>query len=134
MVVHGAEPVAVRNGDRVPDLPVFTSGGRQYLHDLVDGQFVGLWFTDVRRRPVIPANTVPGLVHFAVSRWDAPFEQGLRDRYAFDPGERVMKRLQVPTDTCLLIRPDGHIAHLGPFDPASGDDPITAAYLRIVRS
>ena len=45
-----------------------------------------------------------------------------------------MKRLQVPTDTCLLIRPDGHIAHLGPFDPASGDDPITAAYLRIVRS
>ena len=134
MVVHGAEPVAVRIGDRVPDLPVFTSGGRQYLHDLVDGQFVGLWFTDVRRRPVIPANTVPGLVHFAVSRWDAPFEQGLRDRYAFDPGERVMNRLQVPTDTCLLIRPDGHIAHLGPFDPASGDDPITAAYLRIVRS
>ena len=133
MVVHGAEPVAVRIGDRVPDLPLFTAAGRQHLHELVDGRFVALWFTDVRRRPVIPANSTPGLVHFAVSRWDAPFEQGLRDRCAFDPGERVMKRLQVPADTCMLIRPDGHIAYLGPFDPASGEDPITAAYLRIVR-
>lgn len=133
MVVHGAEPVAVRIGDRVPDLPLFTAAGRQHLHDLVDGRFVALWFTDVRRRPVIPTNSTPGLVHFAVSRWDAPFEQGLRDRCAFDPGERVMKRLQVPTDTCVLLRPDGHIAYLGPFDPASGEDPITAAYLRIVR-
>ena len=37
-------------------------------------------FTDARRRPAIPANASPALAHFAVSRWDAPLDSGLRDR------------------------------------------------------
>ena len=133
MVVHGQDPAPVRVGDRIPDLPLFTQEGRQYLHDLADGRFVGLWFTDVRRHPRIPTTTHQGLVHLAVSRYDAPRDSGLRDRFAFDPGARVQERLQVPVDTCVLVRPDGHIAYLGPFDPTTGEDPLTAAFLRITR-
>ncbi len=132
MVMHGHEPVPVRVGDRIPDMPVFTSQGRQYLHDLATEGFIGLWFTDLRRNPIIAADTQPGLRHFAVSRWDAPFNQSLRPRAIFDPGESVATRLGVATNTCMLVRPDGHIAYIGPFDPRSDHDPLTECYRRIV--
>lgn len=125
MVRAGAEPGAVRVGDRMPDLPLFGPDGLVHLHDLVDDRFVALRFTDTRRRPSIPASG-PGLAHFAVSRWDAPHDSGLRDRALFDPADRVRRRLGVTEDALVLVRPDAHVAAIEPYDPAA---PSRAAQL-----
>ncbi len=131
MVKSGDTPVAVRTGDRCPDLPVFGAHARIHLHDLVDGRFVALWFCDARRRPAIPADDVAGLSHFVVSRWDAPHDSGLRPHGLFDPGSRVQKRLGVEDGTVVLLRPDAHIATIRRFDPAALDDEITPLYRRL---
>ncbi|POX48171.1 FAD-binding monooxygenase [Streptomyces sp. Ru71] len=117
MVKSGDRPVPVAAGDRAPDLPLFGPQGPLYLHDLAADSFVALYFTDTRRRPAIPAQNSPALRHFAVSRWDAPHDSGLRDRALFDPGERVRKRFGVADDTLVLLRPDGHVAAIVPYDP-----------------
>ena len=57
-----------------------------------------------------------------VSRWDAPHDSGLRDRALFDPGDRVRRRFGVDNDTLVLVRPDGHVAAIVPFDPVAGVD------------
>lgn len=132
LVKAGDAPVAVRVGDRCPDLPLFGALRPVYLHDLVDGCFAALWFTDVRRRPAVPADSVPGLAHFAVSRWDAPHDSGLRGQGLFDPGRRVQRRLGVADDTVVLVRPDGHIAAIRAFDPADLVDEITPLFRRVV--
>ncbi|KAA9085445.1 FAD-dependent monooxygenase [Microbacterium radiodurans] len=117
----GSEPSAVRVGDRIPDLVVFgPDGGRHRLHDLVSDSFVALVFADARRRPALPAEA-PGLGCFVVSRWDAPHDSGLRERFLFDPGSLVRERLGVEDDTVVLVRPDGHVAAIlprGSGDPA----------------
>ena len=89
MVKTTTEP-PVEPGDRIPDALVHTPEGReQRLHDLVGDRFLALYFTDVRRRPPVPVERSPALVHFAVSRWDAPLDGGIRDRALLDPGDRL---------------------------------------------
>ncbi len=132
MVKTGDAPLPVGPGDRAPDLPVFgPDGGRVHLHDLTADAFVALYFTDTRRRPAIPAQDGPALRRFAVSRWDAPHDSGLRDRALFDPAERVRRRFGVPDDTVVLLRPDGHVAAILPFDPAAQTDAAAEAYARV---
>src|SRR5262245_63541632 len=92
---------AFRAGDRIPDAVLHAGDGRPIrLHDLTDDSFVALYFTDVRRRPKIPADDA-GLKHRIVSHRDAPLDGGLRDRSLFDVGDRY---------TLVLVRPDDHIA------------------------
>jgi 3-(3-hydroxy-phenyl)propionate hydroxylase len=103
-------------GDRMPDVELHGPDGRPCrLHDLIDDRFLALYFTDVRRRPVIPQISVPGLAHFVVSRWDAPLDSGLRDRALLDVGNRLFKRIGCPPDTLVLVRPDDHIAAIVPM-------------------
>jgi 3-(3-hydroxy-phenyl)propionate hydroxylase len=115
MVMTSAEPPAVRAGDRAPDLALQGPAGRQTIHGLCRDSFVALYFTDVRRRPAVPLNDSPALKHYAVSRWDAPLDSGLRDRSLFDPGSIATKRYGVPAETVVLVRPDGHIAAVAPM-------------------
>jgi 3-(3-hydroxy-phenyl)propionate hydroxylase len=131
MVRGGSEPDAVRSGDRAPDLPLLDTDGIVHLHDLCSDAFVALYFTDTRRRPAIPAQDSPALRHYVVSRWDAPHDSGLRDRALFDPAERVTRRFGVPADTLVLLRPDGHVAAIEPFDPQSGGDRAAELYARV---
>ena len=80
------------------------SDGRPHrLHDLIDDSFLALYFTDARRRPAIPAHSLPGLKHYVVSRWDAPHDSGLRDRALLDVGERLFRRVGCPSDTLVLV-------------------------------
>lgn len=120
MVRSGHEPDRVRSGDRAPDLPLFGDDGIVHLHDLVADHFVALYFTDTRRRPPIPEHTEQ-LRHYAVSRWDAPHDSGLRDRALFDPAERVRRRFGIEGDVLVLLRPDAHVAAIEAYDPGAGD-------------
>ncbi|GAA1652386.1 FAD-dependent oxidoreductase [Kribbella alba] len=115
MVMTSAEPPAVRAGDRAPDLALHGPLGRETIHGLSRHSFVALYFTDVRRRPKIPVNDSPALKHYAISRWDAPLDSGLRDRSLFDPGSIATSRYGVPPETMVLVRPDGHIAAVAPM-------------------
>ena len=122
MVKTSTEP-PVEPGDRIPDVLVHTPEGREVrLHDLAGDRFLALYFTDVRRRPAIPAKRSPALAHFAVSRWDAPFDSGVRDRALLDPGDRLKRRLGVADDTLVLVRPDEHIAAILPMKGADAAD------------
>ena len=98
------------------------------LHDLTDDSFVALYFTDARRRPVIPPDRT-GLKHYVVSRRDAPIDSGLRERSLFDVGDRFRQRAGCEADTVMLIRPDDHIAAIVPMR----DGMIDGLYDRIVR-
>lgn len=132
MIVHGDSPRPVRAGDRIPDVRVFGPDGEVYLHDLCADAFVALYFTDARRRPRLPEGAEPGLRRYVISRWDAPLNSGLRDVALFDPGERATRRIGVPPDTAVLVRPDGHVAAIAAFDPADPQqDPVADAYARI---
>ncbi|WP_432950154.1 FAD-dependent monooxygenase [Kribbella sp. CA-253562] len=125
MVATGTTPPAVRAGDRAPDLALHSQTGRVTIHDLCRDSFVALYFTDVRRRPDIPVNDSPALRHYAVSRWDAPHDSGLRDRSLFDPGSIATNRYGVPADSVVLIRPDGHIAAVAPAAPGVAEELYT---------
>src|SRR3979411_421336 len=84
-----------RVGDRIPDAVLHGPEGRPLrLHDLIDDSFVALYFTDVRRRPDIPADA-PGLKHFVVSHRDAPLDGGLRARSLVDVCRRVHLHMRV---------------------------------------
>jgi 3-(3-hydroxy-phenyl)propionate hydroxylase len=121
MVKSETEP-PLRPGDRIPDALLHTPEGREVrLHDLCSDRFLALYFADVRRRPPIPCRSSRALAHFAVSRWDAPLDSGLRDRALLDPGDRVMRRLAVPKDTLVLVRPDEHVAAIQPIEPAAAE-------------
>jgi 3-(3-hydroxy-phenyl)propionate hydroxylase len=122
MVMTSAEPPAVRTGDRAPDLVLHGPLGRETIHGLCRDSFVALYFTDVRRRPEIPVNDSPALRHFAISRWDAPLDSGLRDRSLFDPGSIATNRYGVPAETLVLVRPDGHIAAVAPMRPGVAEE------------
>lgn len=131
MVRSGAEPDAVRPGDRAPDLPLVAEEGNVHLHDLCADAFVALYFTDTRRRPAVPPQDSKALRHYIVSRWDAPHDSGLRDRALFDPAERVTRRFGVAPDTLVLLRPDGHVAAIEPWDPRAGGDRAAELYAGI---
>ncbi len=131
MVRTGAEPDAVRPGDRAPDLPLVAEDGIVHTHDLCADAFVALYFTDTRRRPAVPAQDSKALRHYIVSRWDAPHDSGLRDRALFDPAERVTRRFGVAPDTMVLLRPDGHVAAIEPWDPQGGGDRAGELYAEI---
>jgi 3-(3-hydroxy-phenyl)propionate hydroxylase len=110
---------AVEVGDRLPDHPLHGSDGRACrAHDLCQDRFVALYFADARRRPQLPSTDSPALAHRVVSRWDAPHDSGLRDRAVLDPGDAFMKRLGVPANTLVLVRPDEHIAAIVPMEGA----------------
>ena len=127
MVKSATEP-PVEPGDRLPDALVHAPDGREVrLHELLDDRFVALTFCDVRRRPPIPPQASPALAHFAVSRWDAPVDGGLRDRALLDPGDRLKRRLGVADDTLVLVRPDEHIAAIAPAAEGAAE----AIYARI---
>lgn len=114
MVKNGRGPILV--GDRMPDMELHAGDGRPHrLHELTDDKFLALYFTDARRRPDIPQNTLPGLKHYVVSRWDAPLDSGLRDRALLDVGERLFKRVGCPANTLVLVRPDDHVAAIAPM-------------------
>jgi 3-(3-hydroxy-phenyl)propionate hydroxylase len=118
MVKPFAEPPPVEVGDRAPDGIVHDSEGRQVrLHDLFGRSFVALYFTDTRRRPDIPANGLPWLTHYAVSRWDAPRDSAIRDRALLDVGGRLARRYGCPPDSMVLVRPDDHVAAIAPMSP-----------------
>jgi 3-(3-hydroxy-phenyl)propionate hydroxylase len=111
-----------RAGDRIADAVLHGPDGRPLrLHDLVDDSFVALYFTDVRRRPAIPANS-PGLRHFVVSHRDAPLDGGLRARSLFDVGDRFRQLVGCPSDTLVLVRPDDHIAAIATMRGANAVD------------
>jgi 3-(3-hydroxy-phenyl)propionate hydroxylase len=111
-----------RVGDRVPDALLHGGDGRPVrLHDLIDDTFLALYFTDVRRRPNIPADSA-GLRHIVVSHRDAPLDGGLRDRALFDVGDRFRQLVGCPSDTLLLVRPDDHIAAIAAMCGASAED------------
>ena len=119
----------LRVGERVPDMVLHGGNGRPVrLHDLTDDSFVALYFTDVRRRPVIPPDR-PGLKHYVVSHRDAPIDSGLRERSLFDVGDKFRKRAGCETDTVMLIRPDDHIAAIAPMREGVIDD----VYTKIIR-
>jgi len=114
LVKTAREPIRV--GDRVPDMPLFSGDGRRiYLHDLCDDSFAALYFTDVRRGPVLLPDRLPGLKSYVVSRWDAPLDSGLRDRALLDIGNRLRQRLGCVDDTVVLLRPDDHVAAILPL-------------------
>jgi 3-(3-hydroxy-phenyl)propionate hydroxylase len=125
MVMTSAEPPAVRAGDRAPDVALQGPAGRETIHGLCREAFVALYFTDVRRRPDIPVNDSPALRHFAISRWDAPLDSGLRDRSLFDPGSIATNRYGIPPETMVLVRPDGHIAAVEPMRPGVAEERYT---------
>jgi 3-(3-hydroxy-phenyl)propionate hydroxylase len=109
------ERAPLRVGERIPDIELHGADGRPMrLHDLIDDSFVALYFTDVRRRPALPADA-PGLKHRIVSRRDAPLDSGLRDRALFDVGDRFRQRAGCDADTVILVRPDDHIAAIVPM-------------------
>jgi len=117
-----------RVGDRIPDAILHAGDGRPVrLHDLVDDSFVALYFTDVRRRPHIPAD-VPGLKHLIVSHRDAPLDGGLRERSLFDVGDRFRQLMGCLSDTLVLVRPDDHIAAIAAMGGARAQD----LYRRVV--
>ena len=110
MVTRSTRP-AITVGDRLPDYLVHTPQGRQErLHDICQGKFTALYFTDARRRPDVPVNGSPSLQHFVVSRYDAPLDSGFRERSLLDPGNALFKRLDIAPGTLVLVRPDEHIA------------------------
>jgi 3-(3-hydroxy-phenyl)propionate hydroxylase len=116
LVKTNLEPIRV--GDRLPDMRLFAGDGKAVMtHDLNDDSFVAYCFTDVRRRPKVPEETLPGLRSFAVSRWDAPLNSGLRQTSLFDVGDRFKQRLGCGDDTIVLVRPDDHVAAILPFRP-----------------
>jgi 3-(3-hydroxy-phenyl)propionate hydroxylase len=125
MVMTSATPPAVRAGDRAPDLTLHGPLGAETIHGLAREAFVALYFTDVRRRPDIPVNDSPALRHFAISRWDAPLDSGLRDRSLFDSGSIATNRYGVPPETMVLVRPDGHIAAVEPIRPGVAEERYT---------
>jgi 3-(3-hydroxy-phenyl)propionate hydroxylase len=128
MVKAFAEPPPVAIGDRAPDGVVHDSAGREIrLHDLFGRSFVAIYFTDTRRRPAIPANDTPWLRHYAVSRWDAPRDSGIRDRALLDSGNRVARRYGCPPDTMVLVRPDDHIAAIAPMSGGAAQAAYHAA-------
>jgi 3-(3-hydroxy-phenyl)propionate hydroxylase len=111
-----------RIGDRIPDAVLHGPEGRPLrLHDLIDDSFVALYFTDVRRRPDIPADEV-GLKNFVVSHRDAPLDGGLRGRSLFDVGGRFRELMGCPSDTLVLVRPDDHIAAIASMQTARAAD------------
>jgi len=127
-LVKSATEPPLQAGDRIPDALVHAPDGREMrLHDLVRDRFVALHFTDARRRPAIPANGSPALAHYAVSRWDAPLDSGLRDRALLDPGDRLFTRLGAPADSMVLVRPDEHVAAIVPMAPGAAE----GAYERV---
>jgi 3-(3-hydroxy-phenyl)propionate hydroxylase len=127
-LVKSATEPPIEAGDRIPDALVHTPEGRETrLHDLLRDRFVALYFTDARRRPAVPADGSPALAHYAVSRWDAPLDSGLRDRALLDPGDRLFARLAVPADSVVLVRPDEHVAAIVPMTPGAAE----AAYRRV---
>jgi len=110
------EREALRVGDRMPDVMLFDGHGRRtYVHDLCDDSFVAFYFSDARRRPTIPVDTLPGLKSFVVSRWDAPLDTGLRPRALFDVGSRLLHQLGIVEETIVLVRPDDHVAAVIPM-------------------
>jgi len=116
------EKAALRVGERIPDVELHGPDGRPVrLHDLIDDSFVALHFTDVRRRPALPADR-PGLKHLIVSRRDAPLDSGLRERALFDVGDRFRQRAGCETDTVILVRPDDHIAAIVPMRAGIAED------------
>ncbi|CAN5380692.1 hypothetical protein BH09ACT1_BH09ACT1_24770 [soil metagenome] len=138
MIAVGDEPPTVKVGDRAPDLPLHAPRGPVALHSLVADSFVALYFCDARRAPNIPETEYAGLTRYVVSRWDAPLDAKLgggrlRDSALFDPGSRVEKRFGVAPNHVVLIRPDGHIAAILPFDPRSaGTDEAGEKYTSII--
>lgn len=129
MVVTETRP-PVKAGMRLPDYLVHTPAGRQeHIHDLCSGKFTALYFSDARRKPGIPHNESPALNHYVVSRWDAPHDSGLRDRSLLDPGDRLFKRMGIPANTLVLVRPDEYIAAIVPMD--SSEHQAAALYERI---
>jgi 3-(3-hydroxy-phenyl)propionate hydroxylase len=116
MVVKETRP-ALRVGHRLPDFALHTPQGREErVHDLCNGHFTALYFADVRRRPPVPANGSPALVHYAVSRHDAPHDSGLRERSLLDPGGAFFSRLRIAPGTLVLVRPDEYVAAIAPID------------------
>jgi 3-(3-hydroxy-phenyl)propionate hydroxylase len=121
MVKYETEP-PLRPGDRIPDWPLHGPGGRDLrVHDLTADGFAALYFTDARRRPVIPDNGSPALKHWVVSRWDAPLDSGLRERALLDPGGAFWHRVGCSEDTLILLRPDDHIAAIVPIAPGAAE-------------
>lgn len=119
IIVDHNEGRPLELGERIADLPLFDSSGRRYLHDLCRDSFLALYFTDARRQPPIPVEEeFAGLTHLIVSRWDAPENTGLRPHSLFDPGEATTGKLGVGKDTVVLVRPDGHVAAILPWNPA----------------
>lgn len=128
MVKPYAEPPPVVVGDRAPDGLVHDGNGRQVrLHDLFGRSFVALYFTDTRRRPSIPKNDAPWLMHYAVSRWDAPCDSHIRERSLLDSGNRIAQRYGCAPDTMVLVRPDDHVAAIEPMAPGRAEAAYRAA-------
>lgn len=132
MTRNDSAPPPLCAGDRMPDWELHGAEGRALrAHELADGCFAALYFTDVRRRPRLPAADSPALRHYVVSRWDAPFDSGLRERALLDIGDALRTRLGHDGDVLVLMRPDDHIAAIVPLDTASPEQ-AAALYERAV--
>ena len=116
MIKKTAEPAPLEVGDRMPDVRLHGPAGNELrLHDLIEGNFLALYLTDVRRGPAIPAEQTQQLKHYAVSRWDAPLNSGLRDRSLMDVGSAFAERSGIAEDSLVIVRPDHHIVAIEPL-------------------
>lgn len=127
MVMSTPEPPPLRPGDRLPNIQLRGQDGPVWLHDIVRDRFAALYVTDIRRRPQLPEDDSPALIHVAISRWDAPLDSGLRGRTLLDPGGRLARRLGVDPGTVILVRPDHHVATVAPI----GEADVEAAYAAV---
>ena len=103
---YAEQPPAVdrrpRAGRRLHD-----SGGRQIaiarsVRRALSSRFISAMCGD---GPHIPANDLPWLKHYAVSRWDAPRDSAIRERCLLDPGNVVTRRYGCAAETMVSGAP-----------------------------
>ncbi|KSV66584.1 hypothetical protein N185_32475 [Sinorhizobium sp. GW3] len=104
------ERAPVRVGERLPDFEVIgPSGTSLRAHDLIDGNFLALHLCDARRKLSLPADDLPRLRHFALSRWDVSKSSSVRARLLLDIGDGFRERLGLQDGDVVVVRPDDHI-------------------------
>jgi 3-(3-hydroxy-phenyl)propionate hydroxylase len=116
-------------GDRFPDAEVFgPDGRRRALHELVQTDFVALVVVDPRKHPELEPDP-PGLTQYVLHQFDAAVDTGVRERFLYDTGGQVMRRLGTQADMVYLIRPDHHIAAMAPYHDARTPLNLYQAYV-----
>ena len=135
--------VGLAGGDRLPDIELYDTGADELLrlHDLLRPEAHTLLLTGTNpQRVESTARHLAQRLDHDWPRWHDGLRivaltpsleataglAGLTDRVVVDRG-RQAKSLYRARPTMLLIRPDGHVGHVGPVEPEAA-----ARYLRTV--